>query len=173
MQYVGEVFSTDSDLGQLRVEKYKNSTCTYLMRTSNSEVIDPTFVGNIARFINHSCDPNCETQKWNVLGEVCVGIFSLRDIKENEELSFDYQFDFFKTPFTKCYCGSAKCKGFLGVLPTVADINSGDTSGSPVCSFCQKLIIEKEQLIVCSGFCKETFHISCIISKEVKNKASQ
>lgn len=76
------------------------------MRTNNNEVIDPTKVGNIARFINHSCDPNCETQKWNVLGEVCVGIFSLRDIKENEELSFDYQFDFFRTPFTKCYCGA-------------------------------------------------------------------
>ena len=60
------------------------------MRTTNNEVIDPTYVGNIARFINHSCDPNCETQKWNVLGEVCVGIFALRDIYENEELSFDY-----------------------------------------------------------------------------------
>jgi SET domain-containing protein len=50
------------------------------MRTTNNEVIDPTFVGNIARLINHSCDPNCETQKWNVLGEVCVGIFSVKDI---------------------------------------------------------------------------------------------
>ena len=86
------------------------------MRTTNNEVIDPTFVGNVARFINHSCDPNCETQKWNVLGEVCVGIFAIKDIKENEELSFDYQFDFFKTPFTKCYCGTSKCKGYLGVL---------------------------------------------------------
>lgn len=118
MQYVGEVFSVDSDLGQKRVADYKNSTCTYLMRTTNNEVIDPTKVGNIARFINHSCDPSCETQKWNVLGEVCVGIFALRDIRENEELSFDYQFDFFKTPFTKCYCGTAKCKGYLGVLST-------------------------------------------------------
>jgi len=61
MQYVGEVFSVDSDLGQERVQKYKNSTCTYLMRTNNNEVIDPTYVGNIARFINHSCEPSCET----------------------------------------------------------------------------------------------------------------
>lgn len=135
------MFSTDTDLGQQRVEKYKNSTCTYLMRTTNGEVIDPTFVGNIARFINHSCDPNCETQKWNVLGEVCVGIFALRDIKENEELSFDYQFDFFKTPFTKCYCGSSKCKGFLGVLPTTTEINNGDYSSSPQCAICSKAII--------------------------------
>lgn len=91
------------------------------MQTTNNEVIDPTFVGNIARLINHSCEPNCETQKWNVLGEVCVGIFALKDIHENEELTFDYQFDFFKTPFTKCYCGANKCKGYLGVLATTDD----------------------------------------------------
>jgi hypothetical protein len=43
MQYVGEIFSVDSDLGKERVNMYKNSTCTYLMRTSADEVIDPTF----------------------------------------------------------------------------------------------------------------------------------
>lgn len=68
----------------------QKSTCTYLMRTSNNEVIDPTFKGNMARFMNHSCNPNCITQKWNVLGEICVGIFASRDIEENEELTFDY-----------------------------------------------------------------------------------
>ena len=124
MQYVGEIFSVDSDLGKERVKMYKNSTCTYLMKTTVNEVIDPTFHGNIARFINHSCDPNCVTQKWKVLGEVCVGIFARRDIQENEELTFDYQFDFFKTPFTKCYCGAAKCKGYLGVLAT--NVSIGD-----------------------------------------------
>ena len=90
MQYVGEVFSVDSSLGRERVSMYKHSTCTYLMQTTNSEVIDPTFIGSIARLINHSCDPNCQTQKWHVLGEVCVGIFSQKDILENEELTFDY-----------------------------------------------------------------------------------
>lgn len=106
MQYVGEVFSVDTELGTSRVEEYKQSTCTYLMQTTNGEVIDPTKVGNVARLINHSCEPNCRTQKWHVLGEICVGIFAVRDILENEELSFDYQFDFFKTPFTRCYCGT-------------------------------------------------------------------
>jgi histone-lysine N-methyltransferase SETD2/UMP-CMP kinase len=60
------------------------------MRIENNEVIDPTYSGNIARFINHSCDPNCQTRKWTVLNEVCVGIFTLKDIQENEELTFDY-----------------------------------------------------------------------------------
>ena len=152
MQYVGEIFSVDSELGQKRVAEYKNSTCTYLMRTTNNEVIDPTYVGNIARFINHSCDPNCETQKWNVLGEVCVGIFALRDIKENEEFSFDYQFDFFKTPFTKCYCGTSKCKGYLGVLATNTDEHCN--LSAPICGYCSANIIDRDDLLVCSGYCK-------------------
>ena len=133
------------------------------MQTTNNEVIDPTFVGNIARLINHSCDPNCETQKWNVLGEVCVGIFALRDISENEELTFDYQFDFFKTPFTKCYCGATKCKGYLGVLAT----NVGEAEiSAPKCGYCKKNIVDKESLLVCKGPTKETFHIACVIKRE-------
>ncbi len=46
------------------------------MKLSSKEIIDPTEKGNIARFINHSCDPNCWTEKWNVLGEVEIGIFA-------------------------------------------------------------------------------------------------
>lgn len=115
MQYVGEVFYVDSELGKKRQEMYKHSTCTYMMRTDNGEVIDPTYYGNVARFINHSCDPNCVTRKWTVFKETMVGIFARKDIRENEELTFDYQFDSFKTPFTKCYCGAPKCKGFLGL----------------------------------------------------------
>ena len=137
------------------------------MRTTNNEVIDPTFVGNVARFINHSCDPNCETQKWNVLGEVCVGIFAIKDIKENEELSFDYQFDFFKTPFTKCYCGTSKCKGYLGVLSASSAWKEGDL---PLCQICDKDITDKEEIVVCNGLCQQTFHSLCIIKREGKTK---
>jgi SET domain-containing protein len=103
MQYIGELYSIDSEYGQKKLKEYRNKACTYLMSISNkNEVIDPTFKGNLARFINHSCEPNCETQKWHVLSEVCVGIFTLRDIKEGEELTFNYGFDKFKTTFQKC-----------------------------------------------------------------------
>lgn len=88
------------------------------MKLNNHEVIDPTYKGNLARFINHSCEPNCITEKWNVLGEVCIGIFAIRDIEEDEELNFDYQFDVIHTPLTKCLCGASKCKGYLGLKPT-------------------------------------------------------
>jgi len=48
--------------------------------------------GNKARFINHSCKPNCETQKWTIDGVQHIGLFALQDIDENIELTFDYQF---------------------------------------------------------------------------------
>jgi histone-lysine N-methyltransferase SETD2/UMP-CMP kinase len=90
MQYVGEVFSIDSEIGKKRLKRYKDSTCTYLMSIQNNEVIDPTYSGNVARFMNHSCEPNCQTRKWTIFSEVCVGIFAIKDIEENEELTFDY-----------------------------------------------------------------------------------
>ena len=49
--------------------------------------------GALGRFINHSCDPNCETQKWVVRGELAIGLFALRDIPPGEELTFDYNFE--------------------------------------------------------------------------------
>jgi SET domain-containing protein len=81
IQYIGEVVNLNSDEGSERLDMYSKSTCTYMMKLGSNEVIDPTYKGNMARFINHSCDPNCETQKWNVLGEISVGIFATRDIE--------------------------------------------------------------------------------------------
>jgi hypothetical protein len=115
IQYLGEIFSLTSQIGIKRRTEYSGSTCTYLMKLSPKEVIDPTKKGNVARFINHSCDPNCVTQKWNVMGEVFVGIFAKKDIMLDEELSFDYKFDVYKTPFLECFCKSYNCKGYLGL----------------------------------------------------------
>lgn len=48
--------------------------------------------GNLTRFINHSCDPNAETQKWTVNGKCRIGIFSRKPIKAFEEITINYQF---------------------------------------------------------------------------------
>jgi hypothetical protein len=52
-----------------------------------------TLQGNLGRFINHSCEPNCETQKWVVHGELAIGLFTLVDIPAGTELTFDYTFE--------------------------------------------------------------------------------
>ncbi|XKL60654.1 hypothetical protein PGB90_007711 [Kerria lacca] len=54
-------------------------------------IIDATVKGNFSRFINHSCEPNAETQKWTVQGELRIGFFSKRSISAGEEITFDYQ----------------------------------------------------------------------------------
>ena len=50
--------------------------------------------GGLGRFINHSCEPNCEVQKWVVQGgEITIGLFTLKDIPANTELTFDYNLE--------------------------------------------------------------------------------
>jgi SET domain-containing protein len=49
--------------------------------------------GALGRFINHSCDPNCETQKWVVEGELAIGLFATKSIPAGTELTFDYNFE--------------------------------------------------------------------------------
>lgn len=121
------------------------------MKTSNSEVIDPTYKGNMARFINHSCEPNCITEKWHVSGETCVGIFALRDIEEDEELNFDYKFDSFRTPLTKCLCGTTNCKGYLGVIPTNYTIEEWEEQLDNLpCSICDQNIKDDDDKLVFS-----------------------
>ena len=75
------------------------------------------FQGNISRFINHSCDPNAETQKWTVNGELRVGFFSKRAIQPGEEVSFDYKYERYGNVAQKCFCGSKQCRGWLGGEP--------------------------------------------------------
>jgi hypothetical protein len=70
--------------------------------------------GNQARFINHSCDPNCETQKWLVRGELAIGLFALTDVEAGEELTFDYNFERYGDKPMRCYCGAGKCRKFIG-----------------------------------------------------------
>ena len=133
------------------------------MSISKNEVIDPTFKGNLARFINHSCDPNCETQKWHVLGEICVGIFTLRDVDEGEELTFNYGFDILKTTFQKCLCKSKNCKGYLGVAQNEVS--------APIqnifCFKCNKNCRNNDPILVCEK-CKKIYHKVCLKPKQIQ-----
>ena len=75
-------------------------------------MIDASRKSTMARFLNHSCDPNCETRKWLSLGEMVVGFFTKRFIKKGEELTFDYQM-VDGALGKRCTCGSKNCRGSL------------------------------------------------------------
>lgn len=65
--------------------------------------------GSVARFINHSCKPNCRTEI--IRGR--VWIIARRDIAEGEELTYDYGFPFREWHLHPCRCGAPRCAGFI------------------------------------------------------------
>uniref|UniRef100_A0A3B3SY15 Nuclear receptor binding SET domain protein 2 n=1 Tax=Paramormyrops kingsleyae TaxID=1676925 RepID=A0A3B3SY15_9TELE len=67
--------------------------------------------------MNHSCQPNCETQKWTVNGDTRVGLFAICDIPAGTELTFNYNLDCLGNEKTVCRCGAPNCSGFLGDRP--------------------------------------------------------
>ena len=75
--------------------------------------------GSIARFINHSCEPNCRMIKWTVGNKPRVALFAGdKGIMTGEELTYDYNFDPYSVKnVQECRCGSANCRGVLGPKP--------------------------------------------------------
>uniref|UniRef100_A0AAX7U860 Histone-lysine N-methyltransferase NSD3 n=1 Tax=Astatotilapia calliptera TaxID=8154 RepID=A0AAX7U860_ASTCA len=118
-EYVGEVI--DSEECQQRIKRAHENHVTnfYMLTLTKDRVIDAGPKGNSSRFINHSCSPNCETQKWTVNGDVRIGIFALCDIEAGTELTFNYNLHCVGNRRTSCHCGSDNCSGFLGVQPSV------------------------------------------------------
>ncbi|KIX02748.1 uncharacterized protein Z518_08690 [Rhinocladiella mackenziei CBS 650.93] len=86
----------------------------YFMSLSKGEFIDATKKGNLGRFCNHSCNPNCYVDKWVVGDKLRMGIFAERDIKAGEELVFNYNVDRYGANPQPCYCGESNCTGFIG-----------------------------------------------------------
>ncbi|XP_029999106.1 histone-lysine N-methyltransferase NSD3 isoform X4 [Sphaeramia orbicularis] len=119
-EYVGEVI--DSEECQQRIKRAHENHVTnfYMLTLTKDRVIDAGPKGNSSRFMNHSCSPNCETQKWTVNGDVRIGLFTLCDIEAGTELTFNYNLHCVGNRRTSCHCGSDNCSGFLGVQPTSA-----------------------------------------------------
>jgi len=95
--------------------KKKNDGCVWLMHAGDGWIIDGFTKRNIARFINHSCNPNCQA----VLIDKQVFIETLRVIKANQEITIDYNLSLGCEPTEedcnrfRCDCGSSKCRGTL------------------------------------------------------------
>lgn len=114
IEYIGELIR--GAVATTRQEKYtrRGMGDSYLFRLSNGMVVDATHRGCIARFINHSCDPNVIAKIISVDGADKIVFYSKKNIKEGEELTYDYKFDFEaddqKIP---CLCGAWNCRKFL------------------------------------------------------------
>jgi hypothetical protein len=113
-EYVGEVLTTGAFKKRIRQYHEEGRSHFYFMGLTSDEVIDATQKGGLSRFVNHSCNPNCETQKWVVRGVLKIGIFSKKPIVQGEELTFDYNFERYGMEAQTCYCGEPNCKGVIG-----------------------------------------------------------
>ncbi|MFN0097206.1 MAG: SET domain-containing protein [Gemmatimonadaceae bacterium] len=114
IEYVGERITHP-----MADERYDDDSMdehhTFLFSVSSRTVIDATRDGNESRFINHSCDPNCETE----IKRGRIFIFALREIAVGEELAYDYGYERSGDETEKeerqyrCLCGTKKCRGSI------------------------------------------------------------
>ena len=116
IQYIGEkVTKKEGDRRSAeRIKNYlnkKNEGSVYIFELNKKYDIDGSPSYNKARYINHSCDPNCEVDI--IKNE--IWIISIKDIKKSSELNYDYGYPFDKDDFDdhKCKCGSKKCIGYI------------------------------------------------------------
>ncbi|GAA5809198.1 hypothetical protein MFLAVUS_002603 [Mucor flavus] len=114
MEYIGEVIPNHEFIRRTKEYEAAGLEHYYFMTLKTDEIIDATKKGCLARFINHSCNPNSVTQKWVVGKNMRIGIFTRRPIKAGQELTFDYKFERYGAVAQRCYCGEANCKGFIG-----------------------------------------------------------
>ncbi|EAS35087.3 histone-lysine N-methyltransferase [Coccidioides immitis RS] len=117
VEYTGEILTQEECERRMRTV-YKKNECYYLMYFDQNMVIDATR-GSIARFINHSCEPNCRMEKWTVAGKPRMALFAGEDgIMTGEELTYDYNFDpYSQKNVQECRCGAPTCRGVLGPRP--------------------------------------------------------
>ena len=112
IEYVGQV--VDIKIKDKLFHDYRKMSMLYILQLDNRFMIDARKRGGIARYINHSCRPNCTMEIWTVKGIKRAAIFPTRDLKKGEEMTFDYEWELYPgRPLTKCHCGEDCCRGFL------------------------------------------------------------
>lgn len=113
-EYVGEVINEGNFRRRMRTYDEEGIKHFYFMSLNKGEFVDATKRGNLGRFCNHSCNPNCYVDKWVVGEKLRMGIFAERHIKTGEELVFNYNVDRYGADPQPCYCGEPNCTGFIG-----------------------------------------------------------
>jgi histone-lysine N-methyltransferase SETD2 len=113
-EYIGEVINEPTFRRRTIQYDEEGIKHFYFMSLTKNEFVDATKKGNLGRFCNHSCNPNCYVDKWVVGEKLRMGIFAERHIKAGEELVFNYNVDRYGADPQPCYCGEPNCTGFIG-----------------------------------------------------------
>jgi uncharacterized protein len=117
-EYEGEILDADEAF-----ERYDDDNMerhhTFLFGLGDGTYMDAAVGGNDSRFINHSCDPNCEA----VVEDGHIRVYALRNIQPGAELTYDYQLQRSGRPqkswkkLYECRCGAPNCRGTMLLKP--------------------------------------------------------
>ncbi|XP_011707268.1 PREDICTED: histone-lysine N-methyltransferase NSD2 isoform X2 [Wasmannia auropunctata] len=190
IEYVGEIIDDAEYKRRLHRKKELKNENFYFLTIDNNRTIDAEPKGNLSRFMNHSCAPNCETQKWTVNGDTRIGLFALRDIESGEELTFNYNLASDGETRKACLCGASNCSGFIGLkaqkqpvsaqlIPVVQPIvQLKKIEPKPkrivrrwrkyMCWRCGQEIPDLDKFVVCSQrTCNKKYHKTCVVIDEL------
>jgi uncharacterized protein len=103
IEYMGDRINKQESLRRCELNN------EYIFTLNEQVDLDGNIPENPARFINHSCEPNCDAE----VVEDRIWIIARRDIRAGEEITFNYGFDLDDYRDYPCCCGSAQCVGFM------------------------------------------------------------
>lgn len=112
IEYIGEKVRQKVADHREKVYERQGMGSSYLFRMDEDNVIDATRKGNIARFINHACDPNCSAKIITLDGEKRIVIYAKVAIEPGDEITYDYKFPL-EDEKIPCLCGRPNCRGTL------------------------------------------------------------
>ncbi|XP_054719994.1 histone-lysine N-methyltransferase SETMAR-like [Uloborus diversus] len=133
-EYAGEIIDVAELRERMKCRTSQEPNYVFVLKEHSScnsvlTIIDPTFIGNVGRYLNHSCSPNLvpvPVRANSMVPRICF--FAKEDIEPSQELTYNYaeQFDFNETMLNesqrevavnksnrKCYCGKSNCIGYL------------------------------------------------------------
>jgi len=103
IRYIGEKITQEESERRLAAGN------VYIFGLDERYAIDGSTPKNTARYINHSCDPNCHTEQFGRI----IWIVAIRDIQIGEELTYNYGYELNDEPPEPCHCGAQKCCGYI------------------------------------------------------------
>src|SRR5215471_8219904 len=103
IRYVGEKITHEESARRLAAGN------AYIFGLDERYAIDGDTPKNTARYINHSCDPNCQTEQFGRI----IWIVATRDIQAGEELTYNYGYEIDDEPPEPCHCGAKHCCGYI------------------------------------------------------------
>ncbi|OAD57248.1 Histone-lysine N-methyltransferase, H3 lysine-36 and H4 lysine-20 specific, partial [Eufriesea mexicana] len=181
IEYVGEVIDEAEYKRRLHRKKELKNENFYFLTIDNNRMIDAEPKGNLSRFMNHSCSPNCETQKWTVNGDTRIGLFALCDIEPGEELTFNYNLACDGETRKPCLCGASNCSGFIGLKVQKSQVTTPSIQQKKLEKIdkikrqrsCGQEIEKLGEFVVCDQkTCNKKYHKACVIIDDMDSRFS-